>query len=139
MKAIRRALGIAVQAATIAATIFSTSVTVAEVSPISAAWPSGDGWIIQLDPPGVMHAAHDWETPDSLLLPDAATPKTMISIPTEFKFDITLTIRHDDKLLGHHGARFRHPVGTAHSGDVTPHNLRPAHCRGGMGHPRGRR
>ena len=43
MKAIRPALGIAVQAAAIAATIFSTSVTAAEISPNSAEWPRGDG------------------------------------------------------------------------------------------------
>jgi hypothetical protein len=50
MKAIRPALGIAVQAATIAATIFATSVTASEVSPNSAEWPNGDGWIVQLGP-----------------------------------------------------------------------------------------
>ena len=69
MKAIRPALGIAVQAATIAATIFSTSVTAAEGSPNSAAWPSGDGWVIQLGPQEIKRAAHDWEIPDSPLLP----------------------------------------------------------------------
>ncbi len=139
MKAIRPAPGIAVQAATIAATIFATSVTAAEVSPNSAAWPSGDGWVIQLGPQEIKRATHDWEIPDSPLLPDAATAKTVISVPTEFKFNITLTIRHGDKSLENHGARARHPVGTAHCADQTPHDLPPAHCRGWIGHPGARR
>ena len=67
------------------------------------------------------------------------TPKTVISVPTEYKFNITLTIRRSDKSLGHHGARFRHPVGTVHCGDEASHNLRSVQCRSRMGHPRGRR
>jgi hypothetical protein len=118
MKAIRPTLGIAVQAATIAATIFSTSVTAAEVSPNSAEWPSGDGWIIQVGSQEIKRAAHDWEIPDSPLLPDAVTPKTVISVPTEFKFNVTLTIRHNDKSLGNHRARARPQVGPTHCGDV---------------------
>ncbi len=139
MKAIRPALGIAVQAATIAATILSTSVTAAEVSPNSAEWPSGDGWVIQMGPQEIKRAAHDWEIPDSPLLPDAVTPKTVISVPTEFKFNVTLTIRHSDKSLGNHAARARHPARSALCVDGTPHNLQPARCRGSMGHPRARR
>jgi hypothetical protein len=139
MKAIRPALGIAVQAAIIATTISSTSVTAAEVSPNSAAWPSGDGWIIQVGPSGVTPAAHDWEIPDSPLLPDVATPKAVISVPTGFKLDITLTIRNNDKSHETLGARARHPVGEAHCGDQAFHNLRPARCRASMGHPRARR
>jgi hypothetical protein len=139
MKAIRPALGIAVQAATIAATIFSTSVTAAEVSRNSAEWPSGDGWIIQPARSGVTHAAHDWEMPDSPLLPDAVTPKTVISVPTEFKFNVTLTIRRDDKSHKNHGARVRHPVGTAHCGDRAPHKSPPAHCSGSTAPPRAAR
>jgi hypothetical protein len=135
----RPALGIHVRAALFVAAIFSTSVAAAELSPNSAAWPSGDGWIIQLDRPEVTPAAHDWEIPDSPLLPDAVTPKTIISVPTEFKFDVTLTIRHDDKALENHGMRARHPVGTAHCGDEAPRKLRPAHCRGRMGHQGARR
>ena len=139
MTAIRPPLGIHVRTALFVAAMLSTSVAAAELSPNSAEWPSGDGWIIQLGPQGLPHAAHDWEIPDSPLLPDAVMPKTIISVPAEFKFNITLTIRHNDKSPGNHGARARHPVGTAHCGDVTPNNLRPARCRGGMGHPRGRR
>jgi hypothetical protein len=118
MKAIRPALGVAVQAAIVAATIFSTLVIAAEVSPNSAEWPSGDGWTIQLGPQEIKHATHDWEIPDSPLLPDAVTSKTVISVPTEFKFNVTLTIRHHDKSLGNHRARARHPVGPAHCDDV---------------------
>jgi hypothetical protein len=137
MNAIHRVIH--VRTALFVAAIFSTSVAAAEVSPNSAAWPNGHGWVIQLASQGVTRAAHDWEIPDPLLLPDAVTPQTVISIPTEFKFDITLTIRRNGKSLGNHGARFRHPVGIAHCGDEAPRNLRPAHCRGSMGHPRGRR
>jgi hypothetical protein len=139
MKAIRSALGIAVQAATIAATFFSTSVTATEVSRNSAEWPSGDGWVIQLGPQEIKRAAHDWEIPDSPLRPDAATPKMMISVPTEFKFDVTLTIRHNDKSHKNHGARVRHPVGTVHCGDQAPRKSRPAHCSGSMAPPRAAR
>jgi hypothetical protein len=116
MKAIRPALGIHVRAALFVAAMLSTSVAAAELSPNSAEWPSGDGWIIQLGPQGLPHAAHDWEIPDSPLLPDAVT--TVISVPTEFKFNVTLTIRHNDKSLGNHHARARHPVGPAHCSDV---------------------
>jgi hypothetical protein len=118
MTAIRPALGIHVRVALLVAAMFSTSVAAAELSPNSAEWPSGDGWTIQLDPQEIKHAAHDWEIPDSPLLPDAVTPKTTISVPTEFKFDVTLTIRHNDKSLRNHRARARHPVGPAHCSDV---------------------
>jgi len=114
MTAIRPALGIHVRVALLVASMLSTSVAAAELSPNSAEWPSGDGWTIQLDPQEIKHAAHDWEIPDSRRLPDAGTPKAMISVPTEFKFDVTLTIRHDDKSPGNHRARARHPVGPTH-------------------------
>ena len=139
MKAVRPALGIHVPAALFVAAIFSTSVAAAEFSPNSAAWPRGDGWTIQVGPQGATRAAHDWEIPDSPLLPDGVMPKTVISVPTEFKFDVTLTFRRNEKSLGPHGARFRRPMGTAHCSDDAPHNLRLAHCRGLIGHPRGRR
>jgi hypothetical protein len=139
MKAVRPALGIHVPAALFVAAIFSTSVAAAEFSPNSAAWPRGDDWIIQVGLQGARRAAHDWEIPDSPLLPDGVMPKTVISVPTEFKFDVTLTIRRNEKSLGPHGARFRRPMGTAHCSDDAPHNLRLAHCRGLIGHPRGRR
>ena len=137
MKAVRPALGIHVPAALFVAAIFSTSVAAAEFSPNSAAWPRGDGWIIQAQ--AATRAAHDWEIPDSPLLPDGVMPKTVISVPTEFKFDVTLTIRRNEKSLGPHGARFRRPMGIAHCGNEAARNLRPAQCRGWMGHPRGRR
>jgi hypothetical protein len=139
MKASRSPLAIHVRAALFVASISSTSVAAAEPSPNSTAWPSSDGWIIQVRPQGATRAAHDWEIPDSPLLPDAVMPKTVISVPTEFKFDVTLTIRRNEKSLGPHGARFRRPMGTAHCSDDAPHNLRLAHCRGLIGHPRGRR
>jgi hypothetical protein len=139
MKAIRPALGIHVRAALFVFAVPSTSAAAAEFLPNSAEWPSGDGWILQLNPPAATHATYDWEIPDSPLLPDAVTPKTMISVPTEFKFNITLTIRHNDKSLRNHAARARHPAGTAHCVDVTPHNLQPARCPGSMGHPRAAR
>jgi hypothetical protein len=139
MKAIRPALGIAVEAAIIVTTIFSTSVNAAEISSNSAEWPRGDGWVLQLGPQELKRATHDWEIPDSPLLPDVVTPRTVISMPTEFKFDITLTIRHSDKSLRNHAARARHPTGTAHCVDVTPHNLQPARCPNSMGRPRAAR
>ena len=139
MKASRSPLAIHVRAALFVASISSTSVAAAEPSPNSTAWPSSDGWIIQVGPQGATRATHDWEIPDSPLLPDAVMPKTVISVPTEFKFDITLTVRRDEKSLGKHGARFRRPLGIAHCGNEAARNLRPAQCRGWMGHPRGRR
>jgi hypothetical protein len=139
MKTIRPALGTAAQAAIIATTIFSTSVNAAEVSPNSAEWPRGDGWVLQLGPQELKRAAHDWEIPDSPLLPDAVTPRTVISMPTEFKFDITLTLRRSDKSLRNHAARARRPAVTAHCVDVTPHKLQPAGCPGSIGRPRAAR
>ena len=54
MKVVRPPLGIHVPAALFVAAIFSTSVAAAEFSPNSAAWPRGDGWIIQVDPQGAL-------------------------------------------------------------------------------------
>jgi hypothetical protein len=139
VKAIRPALGIHVNVALFVAAIFSTSVASAGLSPNSAEWPIGDGWIIHLSRKEITHAEHDWEIPDSPLLPDAVIPKTVISVPTEFKFDVTLTIRHNDKALGFHDARRRHRVGTVHCGDGARHNWRPVRCRGSMQHPRWQR
>ena len=130
MRAIRSVLGIHVRAALFVAVIFSTSVAAAEFSPNSAAWPSGDGWVIQLGPQEIKRAAHDWEIPDSPLLPDAVTPNTIVSVPTEFKFNITLTIQPNDKPLGNHAARSHRPAGFAHRNDCRGQKLRSAHCLG---------
>ena len=139
MTAIRPALDIHVRAALFVAAIFSPSGASGGFLPSSAEWPTGDGWIVHVNPKEITHAEHDWEIPDSPLLPDAVIPKTVISVPTEFKFDITLTIQNNEKSMGHHGARFRHPVGSAHCGDGARHNWRPARCRGSMEHPRWQR
>src|ERR1700730_6473959 len=81
----------------VAALIFSTSVAAAESSPNSAEWPRGNGWTFQAGPQEAAHAAHDWEVPDSLLLPDILTPKIKIVAPAEFKLNITLTIRRNGR------------------------------------------
>jgi len=137
MKPIRSPLGIHVRAALLVAAIFSTSVTAAEFSPNSAEWPSGDGWIIQLNPPEATHAAHDWEVPASPPLPDSVLPKATGVAPTELEFEMTL--QRNDRSLAMRRARSLRHMGNASHGGCPHHKSGPAHCQGWMGHPGGRR
>jgi hypothetical protein len=133
MKALRSALGIEARAALVVTAIFSTPVTAAEFSPNSAEWPSGDGWIIQLNPPRATRATHDWEVPASPLLPDSVLPKATGIAATELEVEMTHTLRRDDRSRG------KRRAWSAFHGECTRHKSRPAHCQGWMGHAGGRR
>jgi hypothetical protein len=80
-------------AALLVAAIVSSS-AVAEISPNAAEWPTGEGWALR--PQGITGVTHDWDIPDSPLPLDAVTPKITITVPTEFKIDIDLTIHRAD-------------------------------------------
>jgi hypothetical protein len=76
------------------------SSAVAEISPNAAEYSTGED--LALRPQGV---THDWDIPDSPL--DGITPKITVSIPTEFKIDIDLTIHQADSPFGERGERLR--------------------------------
>jgi hypothetical protein len=91
-----------IQAALLIAASISSS-AIAEIPPNAAEWPTGEGRAPR--PQGITGATHDWEIPDSPL--DGVTPKITVSIPTEFKLDIDLTIHRADAPSDEHGERFR--------------------------------
>jgi hypothetical protein len=77
--------------------------------------PSGrPAWALR--PQGVTGVTHDWEIPDSLLPLDAVTP---ISVPTEFKIDIDLTVHRTDVPSEKRGERVRRVKAMASGSDVT--------------------
>ena len=128
---------IAIQsAAHITALMFSTSVMAAEISPSAPELPSGDVWPSHLTPQRSSQPRNEIETP-AIPLPPArplarklAPTELKFDVPTEFKFNITLTIRPNDNLLGNHAARSHRPVGFAYHGDCRNQKFRMAHCRG---------
>jgi hypothetical protein len=121
------------------AAIFSTSLAAAEVSSNSAEWPTGSGWIIQVGPQGASHTAPDWEVPASPVLPDSVLPNATSIAPSELEFDITRAIRRGHSPRGNRSVRIRRPAEIASHGACSRHKSQFTHCRGWMGHPRGRR
>jgi hypothetical protein len=111
------------QAALLAAAIVS-SPAVAEISPNAAEWPTGEGWALR--PQGVTGVTHDWEIPDSPLPLDAGTPKITISVPTEFKIDIDLTIHRTDVPSG---KRLRRAKAMASASGCGRYDIRHLLCR----------
>ena len=128
---------IAIQsAAHITALMFSTSVMAAEISPSAAELPSGDVWPSHATPQRSSQTRNEIETP-AIPLPPArplsgkvAPNEFNFDVPTEFKFNITLTIRPNDNLLGNHAARSHRPVGLADRGDCRGQKSRVARCHG---------
>jgi hypothetical protein len=117
---------VAIQSALqIAAAIFSTSAIAAEISSNVTELPTGDVWPSQATPHGSSHAGKEEGTP--AIPPPPARPS---AAPTEFKFDITLTIRPNDRPLGDHAVRSHRPVGFAYRGDCRGQKFRMAHCHG---------
>jgi hypothetical protein len=122
--------------ANIAAVIFSTSVMAAEISSNAAELPTGDVWPSQGTPKASSHTANEIETPAIPLPParplsvNVAPNEFKLDVPTEFKFNITLTIRPNDGPFGNHAARSRRPVGFAYRGDCRVQKFRMAHCHG---------
>jgi hypothetical protein len=126
---------IAIQSALhIATVIISTSVIAAEISPNPVELPTGDVW-----PSGAPHLGQSRTTeekkkpvtPVPVPRPSNIAPAELkFDVPTEFKFDITLTIRPNDKPLGNHAVRSHRPAGFAHRADCRGQKLRSAHCLG---------
>ena len=128
---------IAIQsAAHITALMFSTSVMAAEISPSAAELPSGDVWPAHTTPQRSSQTRNEIETP-AIPLPPArplsgkvAPNEFKFDVPTEFKFNITLTIRPNDKPLVNHAARSHRSVGFAYHGDCRGQKSRVARCHG---------
>jgi hypothetical protein len=125
---------IAIQSALhIAAVIISTSVIAAEISPNAVELPTGDVW-----PSGAPHLGPSRTTEEKAKpatpAPLAPRPSNIapaefkFDIPTEFKFNITLTIQPND--LGNRAARSHRPAAFAHRNDCRGQKLRSARCLG---------
>jgi hypothetical protein len=82
---------------------------------------------------------YDWDIPDSPLPLDAVTPKITISIPTEFKIDIDLTIHRTDVPSEKRGGRVRRAKAMASGSGCARYHARRLRCRSGVsqagGHP----
>jgi hypothetical protein len=127
---------IAIQSALhIAAVIISTSVIAAEISPNAVELPTGDVW-----PSGAPHLGQSRTTQEKA---KPATPAPLpprpsniapaefkFDVPTEFKFNITLTIQPNDKPLGNRAARSHRPAAFAHRNGCRGQKLRSARCLG---------
>ena len=128
---------IAIQsAAHITALMFSTSVMAAEISPSAAELPSGDVWPSHATPQRSSQTRNEIETP-TIPLPPArplsgkvAPNEFKLDVPTEFKFNITLTIQPNDNPLANHAARSHRSVGFAYHGDCRGQKSRVARCHG---------
>jgi hypothetical protein len=123
-------------AAHITAVMFSTSVMAAEIPPSAAELPSGDVWPSHATPQRSSQTRNEIEAPAIPLPParpsggNVAPNEFKLNVPTEFKFNITLTIRPNDNPLANHAARSHRPVGFAYHGDCRNQKFRMAHCRG---------
>jgi hypothetical protein len=111
-------------ALSITAIITSTSVAVAQNAKL-VDWPSGDVWISEPEsqaPSRTGKAGAVPEIPPSIVMTDGQN-----AVPTEFNFNITLTLRRNDRHRVH-AVRPRHAAQLAHGGS---HNkFRPGNCRG---------
>jgi hypothetical protein len=128
---------IAIQsAAHITAVMFSTSVMAVEISPSAAELPSGDVWPFHATQQRSSQSQTEIETPDIPLPParplagNVAPNEFKFDVPTEFKFNITLTIRPNDNPLVNHVARSHRPVGLADHADCRGQKSRVARCHG---------
>src|SRR5579864_6286024 len=130
-------MGIAIQTVVrITAVVCSTSVMALEISPSAAELPSGDVWPSHATPQRSSQTRNEVETPAIPLPParpsagNVAPNEFKFDVPTEFKFNITLTIRPNDNLLGNHAARSHRPVGSADRGYCQGQKSRVARCHG---------
>jgi len=117
----RVGIQVALQIAVVAA---STSLGAAELSPRPGDLPTGDVWI---PASGSQRAfrANDPEAATALRTPDAETPNR--AAPTEFKFNITLTIRGIGRGSALHSRR---GVEIARRMNCLHHRPRSTHCVG---------
>jgi hypothetical protein len=115
----------------VAAVILSRSVGAAELSPNLAEWPTGDVWPSEAAPQRGAPTAGQRPIPATSPQEERARPNASnlapaqykFDIPTEFKFNITLTIRRNDQPLANHSRRFR-PAQTGGSRHASLHDLR---------------
>jgi hypothetical protein len=117
------------QAALFVAAIVSSSAVV-EISPNAAEWPTGEGWALR--PQGITGVTHDWDIPDSPLPLDGLTPKITISVPTEFKIDIDLTIHRAEVPSEKRGERLRRAKAMASGNACGRYDVRHLRCRSGL-------
>ena len=91
----------------VAATMLSMPVVAAELSPNLGGWPTGDVW-----PSEVVSRTASPKANERLATPprdervtqsNPALPEHNVDMPQEFKFNITLTLRHDNKPAYHRG------------------------------------
>jgi hypothetical protein len=113
---------IALQIAVVAA---STSLGAAELSPRAGDLPTGDVWIPASGSQRAFRANDPPEAATALRTPDAETPNR--AAPTEFKFNITLTIRGIGRGSALHSRR---GVEIARRMKCLHHRLRSTDCVG---------
>jgi hypothetical protein len=97
----------------VAAVILSTPVGAAELSPNLAEWPTGDVWPSEAAPQRGAPTADQRPIPATPPQEQRARPNASnlapaqykFDIPTEFRLNITLTIRRNDKPPERHGRR----------------------------------
>jgi hypothetical protein len=75
---------------------------------------------------------HDWDIPDSPLPLDGGTPKITISVPTEFKIDIDLTIHRTDVLSKKRGGPVRRIKAMTSGSGCGRYDVRHLRCRSGV-------
>jgi hypothetical protein len=105
--------------------IASTSAGAADKGKL-ADLPSGDVWISE---PGSQAPSRGGNTrPVPEISPSIVVPDGQNAVPAEFNFNITLTLRRNDRHRGVHAGQHRHAAHPAHRG--RRHEFRPADCRG---------
>jgi hypothetical protein len=91
----------------VAALLLSMPVVAAELSPNPGEWPTGDVWPSEAASRTASPRANERPvTPprdERVRHGNPALPEHKFDIPTEFKFNITLTIRRENKSPEHHG------------------------------------
>ena len=111
----------------------SAQVASNEVEPLTGdVWVSRSDYLLQR----TSRTADDVEVLTKPLPADAATPDLGIVVPLEFKLNLTLTIRHDDKQFADRGTRHRRSTSAVHRGGCYRHGVRPAHYGGDAVTPR---
>ena len=106
----------------------STSAAAAEFSPQADDRPTGDVWISATGPQRAYHAGDRVEAATALQAPDAETRNRAAAPPTEFKFNITLTIRGIGR--GNSVLRFRRAADFSRPPSCLHNRLRSTHCAG---------
>ena len=91
----------------IAAATLSTSVAASQLASDSVEQPTGGVSMSKPRAQGTSRAAPDQRLPDSSRSPDALIPDATTIVPTEFNFNITLTLRRNSRSPENHRVRWR--------------------------------